>query len=167
MPVNSVSIYILLLNVILYFIVDRPRNMQGLRIMWNNGEPITFSKKWNPFNNDIPYLTFASHPLLWHKGCYLDLALVVLKFISQSVYFFVLFSESSEVEGRRDKEVPFSYNVETLSENLMAIMEKIGKPLKNVVQHKPILLHNYLSLGSLIHNRNSLGFFKVRGRFSF
>lgn len=122
-----------------------PRNMQGLRVMWNNGEPMTFSKKWNPFNNDIPYLTFASHPLLWHK-------------------------ESSKVEAMKDKgdnEVPFSYNVETLSENLMAVMEKLGKPSKSIVQQKPILLHNYLSLGSLIHNRNSLGFFKVRGRFSF
>ncbi|XP_034248801.1 tumor protein p63-regulated gene 1-like protein isoform X1 [Thrips palmi] len=120
----------------------RPRNMQGLRVMWNNGEPITFSKKWNPFNNDIPYLTFASHPLLWHK-------------------------ESIQVEGRKVKELPFSYNVETLSESLMATMEKLGKPTKSIIQHKPILLHNYLSLGSLIHNRNSLGFFKVRGRFSF
>ncbi|XP_034248802.1 tumor protein p63-regulated gene 1-like protein isoform X2 [Thrips palmi] len=119
-----------------------PRNMQGLRVMWNNGEPITFSKKWNPFNNDIPYLTFASHPLLWHK-------------------------ESIQVEGRKVKELPFSYNVETLSESLMATMEKLGKPTKSIIQHKPILLHNYLSLGSLIHNRNSLGFFKVRGRFSF
>ncbi|GLG99628.1 Tumor protein p63-regulated gene 1-like protein [Gryllus bimaculatus] len=45
----------------------RSRNMRGLRAMWNRGEPLAFSKKWNPFNNEIPWTTFSSHPLFWHK----------------------------------------------------------------------------------------------------
>lgn len=36
--------------------------------MWNKGEPLKFSTKWNPFTNSIPWATFTSHPLLWHKG---------------------------------------------------------------------------------------------------
>ncbi|CAH0386378.1 unnamed protein product [Bemisia tabaci] len=35
------------------------------------------------------------------------------------------------------------------------------------IQHKPILLENYIGLTSLIHNKCSLGFFKIRGKFSF
>ncbi|XP_026276695.1 tumor protein p63-regulated gene 1-like protein isoform X2 [Frankliniella occidentalis] len=119
------------------------RDMQGLRIMWNNGEPIAFSKKWNPFNNDIPFLTFASHPLLSHQ-------------------------DASSKEGDNQNPNMFvSYDVEKLSQQLLTAMENLQKSTKCLVQHKPILLHNYLSIGSLIHNRNSLGFFKVRGRFSF
>jgi len=36
--------------------------------MWNKGKPLPFAKKWNPFNNDIPWTTYMSHPLLWRKG---------------------------------------------------------------------------------------------------
>ncbi|XP_065168250.1 tumor protein p63-regulated gene 1-like protein isoform X2 [Atheta coriaria] len=35
------------------------------------------------------------------------------------------------------------------------------------IHHKSIVLQNYVGLSSLIHNRNTLGFFKVRGKFSF
>ncbi|XP_033219605.1 tumor protein p63-regulated gene 1 protein-like [Belonocnema kinseyi] len=33
--------------------------------------------------------------------------------------------------------------------------------------NRPILIENYLGVGSLIHNRNALGFFKIRGKVSF
>jgi hypothetical protein len=36
--------------------------------MWNRGEPLSFTKRWNPFTNEIPFTTYTSHPLLWHKG---------------------------------------------------------------------------------------------------
>lgn len=42
--------------------------MRGLRTMWNQGQPLGFAKKWNPFSSDIPWNTYTSHPLLWHKG---------------------------------------------------------------------------------------------------
>ncbi|KAK3909380.1 Tumor protein p63-regulated gene 1-like protein [Frankliniella fusca] len=122
----------------------RARDMKGLRVMWNNGQPIAFSKRWNPFNNDIPFLTFASHPL-------------------QSLRE----TPSGEEEINPNPNAFVSYDVEVLSQQLLTAMENLQKSTKTLVQHKPILLHNYLSLGSLIHNRNSLGFFKVRGRFSF
>lgn len=46
----------------------RKRNMTGVRIMWNKGKPLSFDKKWNPFAKRIPWITFANHPLYWHKG---------------------------------------------------------------------------------------------------
>lgn len=42
--------------------------MVGLQLMWNKGKPLSIDKKWNPFARNIPWLTFASHPLFWHKG---------------------------------------------------------------------------------------------------
>ncbi|GFG34253.1 hypothetical protein Cfor_10694 [Coptotermes formosanus] len=46
----------------------RSRNVRGLRAMWNKGKPLPFTKKWNPFSNDIPWTTYMSHPLSWRKG---------------------------------------------------------------------------------------------------
>lgn len=142
--------------------------------MWNKGEPIAFSKKWNPFNNDIPFLTFTSHPLLWHKGELSDFSDLIssnlmeagLMFLSVCSCFLIFPEASTQVDCKTEKPT-ISYDVETLSQQLPKPMESLGKLSKDIVQQKPILLHNYLSLGSLIHNRNSLGFFKVRGRFSF
>lgn len=36
-----------------------------------------------------------------------------------------------------------------------------------MIIEEPIILHNYAGIGAVFHNRNNLGFFKVRGKFSF
>lgn len=62
------------------------------------------------------------------------------------------------------------YDVEDFARKLVETVEKCQKQSDGDVcrvEHKPIVLQNYVGLGSLIHNRNSLGFFKVRGKFSF
>ncbi|CAL7942524.1 unnamed protein product [Xylocopa violacea] len=46
----------------------RKRHMSGVRLMWNKGNPLPLTKKWNPFAKNIPWLTYASHPLFWYKG---------------------------------------------------------------------------------------------------
>ncbi|PNF40926.1 hypothetical protein B7P43_G14979 [Cryptotermes secundus] len=115
------------------------RNIRGLRVMWNNGQPITFRKKWNPFSNDIPWTTYTSHPLLWRKDST---------------------SAISEM-----------YNIDDFAQNIVLAVEKAQTTNKTApccnIEHKPIVLENYIGIGSLIHNRNALGFFKVRGKFSF
>ncbi|KAJ9589558.1 hypothetical protein L9F63_017246 [Diploptera punctata] len=117
----------------------RSRNVRGLRAMWNNGEPLAFKKKWNPFNSDIPFTTYTSHPLLWRKEA---------------------------TNGSNDM-----FDVDDFARNLILAVEKSQQANANIptckVEHKPIVLENYVGLGSLIHNRNALGFFKVRGKFSF
>jgi len=111
------------------------RNMRGLRTMWNHGQPLTFTKKWNPFNSDIPFTTFTSHPLLGHKEA--------------------------------DAKERSIFNVDDFAYHLVQAVEKSTRPTTCAIEHKPIMLDNYVGLGSLIHNKNALGFFKVRGRFSF
>ncbi|GBP82887.1 Tumor protein p63-regulated gene 1-like protein [Eumeta japonica] len=46
----------------------RERNLRGVRLMWNKGQPLSVKTAWNPFSQDVPFLTFASHPIYWHKG---------------------------------------------------------------------------------------------------
>jgi len=69
--------------------------------------------------------------------------------------------------------VPVSemYNIDDFTQNLISAVERAqtitsAAPHCNI-EHKPIVLENYVGIGSVIHNRNALGFFKVRGRFSF
>ncbi|XP_014214255.1 tumor protein p63-regulated gene 1-like protein isoform X3 [Copidosoma floridanum] len=53
----------------------RGRNMFGVRLMWNKGESLSLDQRWNPFTRNIPWLTFTSHPLYWHKES--SLAMVI------------------------------------------------------------------------------------------
>ncbi|KAL1138152.1 hypothetical protein AAG570_009844 [Ranatra chinensis] len=109
--------------------------MSGVRALWNRGAPLPFIKKWNPFEKEIPFVTFASHPLLWHK-------------------------DGTDAERS-------IYNVDDFTSHLTSSLEWRQRNFQVAVQHRPILLENYIGLSSLIHNKNSLGFFKVRGKFSF
>ncbi|XP_065348007.1 tumor protein p63-regulated gene 1-like protein isoform X2 [Cloeon dipterum] len=114
-----------------------PRNVRGVRAMWNKGEPVPFSKRWNPFTNEVPLCTYTSHPLLWHKG-------------------------------RDDGNTRF--DVESFAERLTFALDHASASNGNPpckIDYQPIVLQNYVGIGSMIHNRNALGFFKVRGKFSF
>jgi hypothetical protein len=76
-----------------------------------------------------------------------------------------LVSESAAVAANE------MYNIDDFTRNLVSTVEKaqtINKAAHHcTIEHKPIVLENYVGIGSVIHNRNALGFFKVRGRFSF
>ncbi|CAH1396367.1 unnamed protein product [Nezara viridula] len=113
----------------------RSRNINGVRLMWGEGIPVPFLKKWNPFEKDIPFTTFTSHPLMWHKD--------------------------EETKERR------IFSVDDFVLELKKLFEEKIQTLQCSLQHRPILLENYIGVGALIHNKNSLGFFKVRGKFSF
>ncbi|XP_012269413.2 tumor protein p63-regulated gene 1-like protein isoform X1 [Athalia rosae] len=108
---------------------SRSRNMVGLQLMWNKGKPLPLEKKWNPFARNIPWMTFASHPLFWHKG-----------------------TESEKMK----------FDVEGLHAALLSLIAENCHVVSN-----SIVLENYLGLGALLHNRNALGFFKIRGKVSF
>ncbi|XP_065199776.1 tumor protein p63-regulated gene 1 protein-like isoform X2 [Planococcus citri] len=111
------------------------RNITGVRPMWNKGEPLKFSTKWNPFSNSIPWATFTSHPLLWHKT--------------------------------GNDEYLRTYDVDNFVSRFIKAVQQTPRTSMCHIQHKPILLQNYFGVLSIIHNRNGLGFFKVRGKFSF
>ncbi|XP_060829482.1 tumor protein p63-regulated gene 1-like protein isoform X1 [Bombus pascuorum] len=107
----------------------RKRHMSGIRLMWNKGNPVPLTKKWNPFAKDIPWLTYASHPLFWYKG--------------------------SEAEKAR-------FNVEGLQSLIKDFL-----PSDCIIRNGLIIIENYFGVGALVHNRNGLGFYKIRGKVSF
>ncbi|XP_063221076.1 tumor protein p63-regulated gene 1-like protein isoform X2 [Bacillus rossius redtenbacheri] len=112
------------------------RNTRGVRVLWNHRQPLGLGKKWNPFSKEIPFTTYTSHPLFWHKGA-----------ATEAV---------SEANQR--------YDVDDFARSLVSQVETACDCR---IEHRPVVLENYLGLGSLVHNRNELGFFKVRGKFSF
>ncbi|XP_063221075.1 tumor protein p63-regulated gene 1-like protein isoform X1 [Bacillus rossius redtenbacheri] len=114
----------------------RARNTRGVRVLWNHRQPLGLGKKWNPFSKEIPFTTYTSHPLFWHKGA-----------ATEAV---------SEANQR--------YDVDDFARSLVSQVETACDCR---IEHRPVVLENYLGLGSLVHNRNELGFFKVRGKFSF
>lgn len=79
-----------------------------------------------------------------------------------TILFLILniFSDADEKERSM-------YNVDDFAYRLVQAVEKPVRPTPCSVQHKPIVFENYLGFSSLIHNKNSLGFFKIRGKFSF
>ncbi|XP_078044304.1 tumor protein p63-regulated gene 1-like protein isoform X4 [Augochlora pura] len=105
------------------------RSMYGVRLMWNKGDPLPLTKKWNPFAKNIPWLTYSSHPLFWYKG--------------------------SEAEKAK-------FDVEGLHSTILSLL-----PVEAKVKTGSIIIENYFGLGALVHNRNGLGFFKIRGKVSF
>ncbi|KAI4487712.1 hypothetical protein M0802_011902 [Mischocyttarus mexicanus] len=107
----------------------RKRHMLGTRLMWNKGHPLPLSKKWNPFAKNIPWLTYASHPLFWHKG--------------------------SEMDKTK-------FDVEAMHAAILSLL-----PEECNMMTGPIIVENYCGIGALVHNKNALGFFKVRGKVSF
>ncbi|XP_076684064.1 tumor protein p63-regulated gene 1-like protein isoform X1 [Andrena cerasifolii] len=107
----------------------RKRFMSGIRMMWNKGDPLPLTKKWNPFAKDIPWLTYTSHPLFWYKG--------------------------SEAEKAK-------FDVEGLHSTIISLL-----PSECNIRTGSIIIENYFGLGALLHNRNGLGFFKIRGKVSF
>ncbi|XP_012135563.1 tumor protein p63-regulated gene 1-like protein isoform X3 [Megachile rotundata] len=105
------------------------RQMSGIRLMWNKGNPLSLIKKWNPFAKDIPWLTYTSHPLFWYKG--------------------------SEAERAK-------FDIEGLCSMIKGLLTTECN-----IKTGLIIIENYIGVGALVHNRNALGFFKIRGKISF
>ncbi|XP_026747706.1 tumor protein p63-regulated gene 1-like protein isoform X1 [Trichoplusia ni] len=112
----------------------RERHLRGVRLMWNKGEPLPLKTVWNPFSQDVPFITFASHPIFWHK------------------------------EGTAEEKS--TYDMETFAVKLQRAIEHMPSSAC-CIHHSPIVIQSYVGVTSLLHNKAGMGFFKVRGKFSF
>ncbi|XP_030753241.1 tumor protein p63-regulated gene 1 protein-like isoform X2 [Sitophilus oryzae] len=59
------------------------------------------------------------------------------------------------------------YDLENFIEHFCKTIIDFGKTYESRILHSNILLENYIGFGAIIHNRHDLGYFKVRGKFSF
>ncbi|XP_053625379.1 tumor protein p63-regulated gene 1-like protein isoform X2 [Plodia interpunctella] len=112
----------------------KERNLRGVRLMWNKGEPLPLKTVWNPFSQDVPFLTFASHPIYWHK------------------------------DGGPEERAMF--DMEIFAQKVQRAIETMPSSAC-CIHHSPIVIQSYVGVTSLLHNKTSMGFFKVRGKFSF
>ncbi|XP_046389553.1 tumor protein p63-regulated gene 1-like protein isoform X2 [Ischnura elegans] len=158
------------------------RNTKGVRALWNRGAPISFGRRWNPFNSDIPFVTYTFHPLYWARQKQREVLDSNDPFLDDKTYDLDDFSEklisavkkeNSEALERgnclkfddcKEASEGSKVTVDGLADSA-PVLHHNTMPLK--VEQCPIVLQSYVGLGSLIHNRNGLGFFKVRGKFSF
>lgn len=105
--------------------------------MWNKGKMPQVSDSWNPWSRNIPWITYASHPLKTQTGqevrhCDIE---HFIKALLQAM------NSESEVKPVNEE--------------------------RCLIEERPIVIENYLGLASFFHNVNNLGFFKSRGRVSF
>lgn len=131
--------------------------------MWNKGEPLPVKTAWNPFSQDVPFITFASHPIYWHKGneeCFKNGTIITEASFcfSNVIYPYFMINTEGGVQERS------TYDMELFAQKLQRAVEAIGSAC---IHHSPIVIQSYLGLTSLLHNKTSMGFFKVRGKFSF
>ncbi|XP_008197996.1 tumor protein p63-regulated gene 1-like protein isoform X5 [Tribolium castaneum] len=117
------------------------RNMKGVRLLWNKTKGEKLGAYWNPFKEDVPFCTFTFHPLFFHKDCV-------------------------------DEKLKNLYSLDTFIEKISKAIADLPRNNEQnqepcTIQERDIVLKSYVGIGSVIHNRNSLGFFKVRGKFSF
>lgn len=125
------------------------RSDTGIRVMWNKGQPLPLLTYWNPFANDIPWITIIDHPLYSYKDPFNS------PYITQNLE---KYHEIYSVDGLHDAllQTISNYNIQNTDATTNCKFTE-----------GPILLENYVGVGAMIHNKNNFGFFKVRGKFSF
>lgn len=115
------------------------RNQQGVRCCWM--ETLPPLKAWNPFNEEVPYVTFASHPLAAREG-------------APATYNVGHFGHL------------LAQAVDKLDLTKAPPADKVRLGRCKVV-HENITIESYAGIVSAFHNLADLGFYKNRGKFSF
>ncbi|XP_035697381.1 tumor protein p63-regulated gene 1-like protein isoform X1 [Branchiostoma floridae] len=116
----------------------------GVQMFWSR-EEVSAVQKWNPFNRDIPYAIFASHPLIERTLRDPDVYRVsTLEPLKVETFHVALVQGCQSVRATQSP----------------------SSPALNIVEG-PVMIESYASLWSLIHNQSRLGFSRERGGVSF
>lgn len=113
------------------------RKHGGVRLIWNKTEDLSLGQKWNPFASDIPYTTFAHHPLIYYEPEKDNPTYNVDHFCDMLIH----------------------------SLNHVYQTKRAGESL--LVEQGNILIESYASLTSMVFNQSNLGFSRERGGVSF
>ncbi|KAL6035398.1 hypothetical protein STEG23_036422, partial [Scotinomys teguina] len=112
---------------------------EGLRICWGSTEEHSLLSRWNPWSTEVPYATFAEHPM---------------KYTNEK------FLETCKLSGFTSKLVPAIERAHKDSAGS-------GRGKELMVLTQPILIETYTGLMSFIGNRNKLGYSLARGSIGF
>lgn len=69
-------------------------------------------------------------------------------------------------DGGTPVEEKSTYDMETFALKLQRAIEAMTSSAC-CIHHSPIVIQSYVGVTSLLHNKTGMGFFKVRGKFSF
>ena len=121
------------------FFHTRPREHGGVQALWNKGSVPTFGQRWNPWCSDIPWITFAHHPMFYHD------------------------KEKEKDKERYNVDDFVSVFSDTVEESYKT--KNPGATLN--VQEGPVEIQTYASVTSLVFNQSHIGFCMDRGGVSF
>ncbi|KAM8887921.1 tumor protein p63-regulated gene 1 protein [Synchiropus picturatus] len=112
------------------------REGEGLRVFWDRLREPSFTTRWNPFTNDLPFVTLTSHPV---------------RNISEPL------KKLCNVENFRDQLRDAAQKAHTLN-------PIPGKANGVLVLNQSILIEAYVGLMSFLGNGNKLGYCMARGK---
>ncbi|KAM6225071.1 tumor protein p63-regulated gene 1 protein [Rhynchocyon petersi] len=115
------------------------RQGEGLRIYWGSTDNQSLLSRWNPWSTEVPYATFAEHPMKYSSKKFLEIC---------------------KLSEFTSKLVPAIQNAHKNS-------TESAKKKQLMVLTEPILIETYTGLMSFIGNRNKLGYSLARGSIGF
>ncbi|XP_006897130.1 PREDICTED: tumor protein p63-regulated gene 1 protein [Elephantulus edwardii] len=115
------------------------RQGEGLRIYWGNVDEQSLLSRWNPWSTEVPYATFAEHPIKYSSEKFLEIC---------------------KLSAFTSKLVPAIQDAHKNSTHS-------GRKKELMVLTAPILIETYTGLMSFIGNRNKLGYSLARGSVGF
>ena len=126
---------LLLINTLL--IVSKTRDHGGLRISWGKESELKWSQRWNPWSGEIPFTTFAHHPLHYFQ---------------------------KEQETSTYNVDDFYEALVSATQDAYLAMKPGEKP---VIENGEVTINSYASIWSMVFNQSRLGFNKERGGVSY
>ncbi|XP_013407831.1 tumor protein p63-regulated gene 1-like protein [Lingula anatina] len=114
-----------------------PRQHGGVRLLWTKGKEISASLRWNPWKEELPYITLTDHPISYHPKEAQTITYRVDNFMEALV---------QAVNQARPKK--------NIAENIP-------------VEERSIMVESYGSIYSMICNQSHLGFSRERNGMSF
>uniref|UniRef100_UPI00398F8D19 tumor protein p63-regulated gene 1-like protein n=1 Tax=Pristiophorus japonicus TaxID=55135 RepID=UPI00398F8D19 len=115
------------------------REGHGLRVHWDKLREASFFTRWNPWSDEIPYTTFAEHPV---KG---------------TTATFTSICQLQNFNAQLVAAVQSAYEVAPVA----------GRANGAIILQRPIPIDTYVGVVSLLSNQNKLGYSLARGSVGF
>lgn len=115
------------------------REGEGVRVFWDRLREPSFTSRWNPFADDLPCITFTSHPV---------------RNVTDS------FTTLCNIQNFREQ-------LKDAADKAHAMKPVPGKANGVLVLKQELLIEAYVGLMSFLGNQNKLGYCMARGNIGF
>ncbi|KAG8227939.1 hypothetical protein J437_LFUL008751 [Ladona fulva] len=146
----------------------RARNTKGVRALWNRGAPISFGRRWNPFNSDIPFVTYTFHPLYWARLKQKEMMQNLEVLVDDKLYNLDDFSEKLVSTAKKENEQVLKSGTkyedfkDVMNGNVTDSLDFSLNVVPLHIEHCPIVLQNYVGLEPQKAGNEEWGYVEVR-----